>query len=461
MSGKAKFGSKIGLIAATVGSAVGLGNVWRFPSEVQANGGAAFLIVYIGCVFLLGIPVMLAEFSLGRGGNSDAVGAFKNLTPNKKWWLVGLLGIVASYIILSFYMVVAGWTLEYFWQSLTGNLYAGVAQGGDISMDRTFSIRMNDMIATSWNPLMWTFIMILINLVILLKGVQKGIEKMSNILMPLLFVLLIIFCAISLSLPNASEGIAFFLNPDFSKINSDIFIRALGQAFFSLSLGMGILITYSAYYPHDTKLGRTAVMVSMLDFFVAFLMGLIIFPAVKTFGLDADPNGLQGVTLVFVTLPEVFTQMPGTQIWSTLFFLLLTVAALTSTISLSEVSISLMQDRFKMSRSVACFTVILPLFFFSSICSLSQGILSFIKIGGLNIFDLLDTFATNILLPISSILLCIYVGWVLPHDFMKRELSNNGKMKSHIFPIILFIVRYLAPILILTILLYKLIEILG
>ncbi|MEG2820995.1 MAG: sodium-dependent transporter, partial [Muribaculaceae bacterium] len=279
MSGKAKFGSKIGLVVATVGSAVGLGNVWRFPSEVQSNGGAAFLLVYIACVFLLGIPVMLAEFSLGRGGNSDAVGAFKNLTPTKKWWLVGVLGVIASYLILSFYMVVAGWTLEYFWQSLTGNLFVGINENSNATMDSAFVARMNDMIASSWNPLIWTSIMIVLNLIVLLKGVQKGIEKMSNILMPLLFVLLIIFCGISLSLPNAKEGIDFFLNPDFSKINSDMLISALGQAFFSLSLGMGILITYSAYYPHDTKLGRTAIMVSMLDFFVAFIMGLIIFPA--------------------------------------------------------------------------------------------------------------------------------------------------------------------------------------
>ncbi|MEG1766185.1 MAG: sodium-dependent transporter [Muribaculaceae bacterium] len=461
MSGKAKFGSKIGLVVATVGSAVGLGNVWRFPSEVQSNGGAAFLLVYIACVFLLGIPVMLAEFSLGRGGNSDAVGAFKNLTPTKKWWLVGVLGVIASYLILSFYMVVAGWTLEYFWQSLTGNLFVGINENSNATMDSAFVARMNDMIASSWNPLIWTSIMIVLNLIVLLKGVQKGIEKMSNILMPLLFVLLIIFCGISLSLPNAKEGIDFFLNPDFSKINSDMLISALGQAFFSLSLGMGILITYSAYYPHDTKLGRTAITVSMLDFFVAFIMGLIIFPAVKTFGLDADPAGLKGVTLVFVTLPEVFMQMPGSQIWSTLFFLLLSVAAITSTISLSEVSISLMQDRFKMSRRGACFLVILPLFVFSAVCSLSQGPLSFIRIGGLNIFEFLDTFATNILLPISSILLCIYVGWILPHDFMKQELNNHGTMKSYSFPIVLFIVRFLAPILIGAILVYKLIEILG
>ena len=285
MSGKAKFGSKVGLVAATVGSAVGLGNVWRFPSEVQDNGGAAFLLIYLVCVFLLGIPVMLAEFSLGRGSNSDVVGAYRKLTPGKKWWIAGGISMMASYMILSFYMVVAGWTIEYFWQSLTGNLFDGVGSGA--GMERHFVVKMKDLVSGSWNPLIWTWIMIIMNIGILINGVQKGIEKMSNILMPLLFVLLIIFCGISLSLPKASEGIEFFLKPDFSMVNSDVLLDALGQAFFSLSLGMGILITYSSYYPKDTKLTRTAISVSMLDFLVAFMMGLIIFPAVKTFGLDA------------------------------------------------------------------------------------------------------------------------------------------------------------------------------
>lgn len=453
MSGKAKFGSKVGLIAATVGSAVGLGNVWRFPSEVQDNGGAAFLLIYLVCVFLLGIPVMLAEFSLGRGGNSDIVGAYRKLTPGTKWWMVGGIAMVASYLILSFYMVVAGWTIEYFWQSLTGNLYDGVGSG--VEIERQFVVKMKDMVSGSWNPLIWTWIMIIVNIWILIKGVKNGIEKMSNILMPLLFLLLVIFCGISLTLPKAGEGIEFFLKPDFSVINSDVILNALGQAFFSLSLGMGILITYSAYFPKDTKLTRTAISVSMLDFLVAFMMGLIIFPAVKTFGLDSDPEGLQGVTLVFVTLPEVFAQAPGAQIWSSLFFLLLAVAALTSTISLGEVSIALMQDRFKMSRVKSCLVVMLPLFVFSSICSLSQGPLSDITVAGLNIFDLLDTFATNILLPVSSILLCIYVGWVLPRNYMQQELSNHGAMTSPVFPVVLFIVRYLAPVLIMAILGYK------
>lgn len=450
MSQKVKFGSKIGLIAATVGSAVGLGNIWRFPAETQANGGAVFLLIYIACVFILGIPVMTAEFSLGRGGNSDATGAFRNVTPDKKgWWLVGALAILASYLILSFYMVVSGWTLEYMIQSITGNLYAPTAEANTATLtgeEALFSQKMASYVTGTYRPLVMTFIMIAANLLVLLKGVQKGIEKMSNIMMPLLFVLLLVFCAVSLTLPKAADGIEYFLKPDFSAMTPKTVVNALGQAFFSLSLAMGILVTYSSYYPADTKLTRTAVTVSLLDLGTAILMGLIIFPAVMTFGL-ADHN-LAGSALVFITLPEIFAQMGGTLFWSTLFFLLLSVAAFTSTISLAEVSVAFMECHFRMSRKRAVVTVVTPLFLLSSICSLSVGPWSDFKIMGLTIFDFLDTMATNIMLPIGGILLCIYMGWVAPRSFFRNELTNNGALTSHVFGLIAFIVKWVAPALI-------------
>ncbi len=450
MSQKVKFGSKIGLIAATVGSAVGLGNIWRFPAETQANGGAVFLLLYIACVFILGIPVMTAEFSLGRGGNSDATGAFRNVTPDKKgWWLVGALAILASYLILSFYMVVSGWTLEYMIQSLTGNLYAPTPEASIATVageEALFSQKMASYVTGTYRPLVMTFIMIAANLVVLLKGVQKGIEKMSNIMMPLLFVLLLVFCIVSLTLPKAADGIAFFLKPDFSAMTPKTVVNALGQAFFSLSLAMGILVTYSSYYPADTKLTRTAVTVSLLDLGTAILMGLIIFPAVMTFGL-ADHN-LAGSALVFITLPEIFAQMGGTLFWSTLFFLLLSVAAFTSTISLAEVSVAFMECHFRMSRKHAVVTVVTPLLLLSSICSLSVGPWSDFKIMGMTIFDFLDTMATNIMLPVGGILLCIYMGWVAPRSFFRNELTNNGTLTSHAFWLIAFIVKWVAPALI-------------
>ena len=455
MSQKIKFGSKIGLIAATVGSAVGLGNVWRFPAETQANGGAVFLLIYICCVFLLGIPVMTAEFSLGRGGASDATGVFRNVTPDRKgWWMVGALAILASYLILSFYMVVSGWTLEYLFQSITGNLYhADTSTASFPAEEQLFTDRMSQYISGTYRPLVMTYIMLAANLVVLLKGVQKGIEKMSNIMMPILFILLVIFCAVSLSLPKASEGVAFFLRPDFSAVNAGTVVNALGQAFFSLSLAMGILVTYASYYPADTKLTRTAVTVSLLDLGVAILMGLIIFPAVMTFGL-ADHN-LAGSALVFVTLPEIFAQMGWTQFWSALFFLLLAVGAFTSTISLAEVSVAFMGGRFKMSRVKAVISVIAPLFVLSSICSLSVGPWSSFTICGMTIFDFLDTIATNIMLPLGGILLCIYMGWIAPRKFFKDELTNHGTLTSHVFGLVAFIVKWIAPLLIALILIWQ------
>lgn len=445
MSEKSQFGTKLGVIAATVGSAIGLGNVWRFPAETQANGGAAFLLLYIACVFLLGIPVMLAEFSLGRGGRSDAIGVFKKLSPERPWWLVGALGVLASYLIICFYMVVAGWTLEYLVESISGGLYDAV-DAGEESLRAAFTSKMSEYVGDDLRPIFFTYALIALNIGVLLGGVQKGIEKLSNVLMPVLFVILVALCCVTLTLPGAGEGVRFFLSPDFTKITPSVVVQALGQALFSLSIGMGILITYSSYYPSTTKLTRTSVIVALLSLLVAILVGLIIFPAVKSFGLDNEP--LRGATLVFVTLPEVFARMPLPALWSTLFFVLLLVAALTSTVSIAEVSVAMLQDRFKMRRRKAVLTTMLPLFVFSALCSLSFGSLSSFTIFGYTIFDLLDMVTSDIILPISSIALCIYMGWFAPKGFLSGELSNKGELHSRWTRPVMFIIRYLAPILI-------------
>lgn len=295
-----------------------------------------------------------------------------------------------------------------------------------------------------------TLVMVAGNLYVLLRGVQGGIEKVSNIMMPLLFVLLVVFCGVSLSLPGAAAGLEFFLRPDFSAMTPSTVIDALGQSFFSLSLAMGIILTYSSYYPASTKLTRTAVTVSLLDLLVALLMGVIIFPAVMTFGLS-DAN-LAGSSLVFVTLPEIFAQMSGTRVWSSLFFLLLTVAAFTSTISLAEVSVAFMQRRARMSRRKACMAVLLPLAVLSPVCSLSVGPWSDFKIGGLTLFDFLDNVTTNIMLPLGGILLCIYLGWVAPKNFLENQLTNGGHLRSRFAGTIHFIVKWIAPALIAVIL---------
>ena len=452
---KSTFGSKLGVIAATVGSAIGLGNVWRFPAEAQANGGAAFLLIYIICVFILGVPMMLAEFSLGRAGGSDSVGNFKNLTPRSRWWIAGTLGLVASYLILTCYMVVAGCTIEYMFDSISGDLYRGYVPTTEIANATFFADKMGEYVTSTWNPLIWTAVMIGLNLAVLLIGVRKGIEKLSNVLMPLLFVLMLVFCYVSLSLPGASEGVKFFLYPDFSKIDIDVIINALGQAFFSLSLGMGILVTYSVYYPKETNLTTTAVSVSLLDFFMALLMGLIIFPAVKSFGIGSTTGELEGTTLVFVTLPEIFASMGNERLWAALFFLLLSVAALTSTISIAEVSVAFVRDRFRVSRRRACLIVIVPLMLTSTACSLSLGGAPWLSVAGMPLFDFFDTFTTNLLLPVSSLAISIYVGWVLPKSFIAEQLTNFGALGGRSVGVVRFAVRYVAPVLISVILIAK------
>lgn len=426
-----QFSSKIGLIAATVGSAVGLGNIWRFPAEAQAGGGAAFLILYILCVVALGIPVMLAEFSLGRAGGTDAIGSFPAVSPkHKSWRYVGALSVLTAFLIAIFYMVVAGWTLEYLFESVTGALYSSVS--ADVPTSEVFAQKMDLYISAGFRPMIFTAVVVLLNLGILLGGVTKGIERLSNILMPMLFVILLAFCIVSLSLPKAQEGLVYFFRPDFSKVTPGVILSALGQAFFSLSLGMGILITYASYYPPQTRLVRTAGTVSFLSILVAVMMGIIIFPAVMSFGL-AD-HGVAGTTLVFSTLPEVFVRLPLTGLWSSLFFLLLAIAALTSTVSIVEVVIRCVQDRIGLSRRAACCWVMLPVLILSGICSLSMGM-----------FNFLDFLTAEVLLPIAAMGVCIFVGWVAPKSLLGNQLTNDGTIRSRVIGLCLFIIRYVAP----------------
>ncbi len=445
-----QFRSKIGLIAATVGSAVGLGNIWRFPAVAQENGGSAFLLVYIVCVLLLGIPVMVAEFALGRSGRTDVIGAFARVTPRRRSWAaVGVLSVLTSALIAVFYLVVTGWTVEYLWESLSGDLFSGVTHSGaDVGY---FHSKMHDYVQTDRLPMVFTIVAATLNMGVLLAGVGKGIERLSNVLMPLLFVLLGVFCVVSLSLPGASAGVEFFLRPDFSKVTATTWLAGLGQAFFSLSLGMGILVTYAAYYPARTRLVRTSLIVAALDLLVAVMMGIIVFPAVTAFGLQ--DHGLAGTTLVFVTLPEVFTFLPASSLWSSLFFLLLAIAALTSTVSITEVATRCLQDRLGWTRRRAVWSLMLPLIALSAVCSLSFSDLEWLTVGGRNMFNFLDYLTADFMLPIASLGLCVYVGWVAPRNLLLHEMTNNGKFRSLLYRPVLLIVRYLAPVLIVLVLL--------
>lgn len=397
---RAQFATRLGVIATTVGSAVGLGNIWRFPYEAGAHGGGAFLLIYVIFILFLGIPVICAEFIMGRGTRSNIFGAYRKLTSCRRWSWVGYIGILASLMILSFYSVVAGWTLEYFFQSIQGSIAEMSPDDRHLAFD-TF--------ASGWRSPIWTIIFLVINGCIMLRGVQKGIEKVSNILMPVLFVILVLFCINSLTLPGVREGLEFLFVPDFSKVDSDVLLGALGQAFFSLSLGLGTMLTYASYFSDRTPLVKSASTTAVLDTFVAILAGIIIFPAV--FSFNAEPAA--GPKLVFEVLPSIFHQMPFGVVWSTLFFFLLFLASLTSTISMSEISIAFFTEQLGMSRRIATLANTGIAIVFGTLCALSFGSLNNFTIFGKTIFDLFDYVSSNILLPLGGMLISIFVGWVL------------------------------------------------
>ena len=434
MAKRATFVTKLGVIAATVGSSVGLGNIWRFPYETGQNGGAAFLLVYILCVLFLGLPVMLAEFVVGRSAKANVNRSFLKLAPGTHWNIIGYMGVFAPVFIMGLYSVIAGWTLDYVYQAAT----FGMSQ----KSPEYFATAFTEFTASPIRPLFWIFLFLGMNYFIVSRGVSDGIERASNILMPLLFVILIAFCVRSLFLPGAKEGLSFLFHPDFSKIDSGVVLRAMGQAFFSLSLGMGTLITYASYFSDKTSLPKTAVTVASLDTFVAVLAGVIIFPAVFSFGISPS----QGPELIFITLPNVFQQIPGAYIWSVLFFVLITVAALTSTISLCEVAIAFLHEEFHFTRRRASQILIFICLVMSTLCSLSFGPLSDFYILGFSIFNFCDFLASNILLPAGGMLISIFVGWKLDRQFIKEELSNHGVSRVWYFGILMFCMRFVAPV---------------
>ncbi len=434
MDNRSTFATKLGVIAAAVGSAVGLGNIWRFPYELGQNGGGAFLIIYLLCVIVLGIPLIVAEFIIGRSSSSNVGGAFKKLAPGTHWNVIGYMSVLASFLILGFYAVTAGWTVEYLFQALK-NGFAGRSPEELRDAFTSFS-------TTTYTPIIWLFIFLLANYFIIVGGVKNGIEKASNIMMPILFVLLIIFCIRSITLPGASEGLSFLFKPDFSKVNSSVLLRAMGQAFFSLSLGMGCLITYGSYFDRKTKLGKTAFTVASLDTLVAILAGIMIFPAVFSFGISPAA----GPELVFVTVPNVFMQMTGGYIWSVLFFLLLTMAALTSTVSMFEVVTAFIHEEYNVSRKKATIWIISLTFILGTICSLSLGPWKEQTIFGLTIFDLFDYVSANILLPGGGLLISIYVGYRLDRTIMINELTNDHSFRIWYFKPLIFAIRYIAPV---------------
>ena len=438
METRHNFGSKIGAVLASAGSAVGLGNVWRFPTEVGNNGGAAFIFVYLICIAVIGIPVMMSEFLIGRNTHANTITAFSKLAPGKWWRLEGVAGVFVAFLILSYYIIVSGWTLFYLIQSVGGRLMA----------DRDYSLVFNDFVSNPWQPVLAGVAFMGLTHFIIARGVQSGIERFSKLMMPMLLFIIGILVVCSFSMPGSREGLRFLLKPDFSKITGSVLLSAVGQAFYSLSLAMGCLCTYASYFRQDTNLPKTAAGVSTIDTFVAILSGFIIFPAVfsvEGVSVDAGPG------LVFITLPNVFniafSHIPLLgYFFSGFFYLLLLLAALTSAMSLHESVTAYLLEAFHLSRKKAAATVSVACMTLGVACSLSFGVLSGLKVFGLNIFELFDYTSSKIILPIGGIIICLFTGWYLDRKLVENELTNGGTLRFRLFRLYYFLIRYVAPL---------------
>lgn len=438
-----KFSTKFGVIAATVGSAVGLGNIWRFPYEAGEHGGGAFMLVYLLCVLLIGIPVVCAEFLMGRSSRRNIFGAMFTLAPTGgRWWRwAGIIGVMSGTLILSFYSVVAGWTLEYLVQSVSGYLTAdGI---------RDSHTEFNNFTA-GWRCVFWTVVLLAINAIIVMRGVQKGIEKASNWMMPMLFVLLIVMAVNSLLLPGAEAGLSFIFSPDLHHVDSSTLLSALGQAFFSLSIGLGTLTIYGSYFPSDTRIVKSASTMAVLDTFVAVIAGIIIFPAVFTFGMEPTA----GPQLVFEVLPDIFRQMTGGAVWATIFFVLLLLASITSTISMTEVGVAFCVEQWHFSRNKALAFTMGVVSICGVFCALSFGPLSSSTLFGMTIFNLFDFVTSNIFLPVGGMFISIFVGWIIDRNTVDKELRPSFHL---IRRVIVFLLRYICPLAILTVFINNLI----
>ena len=445
---RANFGSKMGVILATAGSAVGLGNVWRFPYMAGQNGGAVFIIIYVVCVLLLGIPCMISEFIVGRHGQANTARAYRTLSGGTPWTVIGYLGVLTGFLITGYYAVVSGWCLQYIWASLIGHLHGDPAY---------FKAYFTELSSDPVKPVLWTVIILGITYLIIEHGVRNGIEKASKMMMPTLFILLLIIVGASCMLPNAGKGIEFLFKPDMEKLTGDVFLGALGQSFYSLSIAMGCLCTYASYFSRQTNLTKSAIQISVIDCLVAILAGLMIFPAAFSVGVNPD----SGPSLIFITLPNVFAQafasMPVVgYLVSLLFFVLLSLAALTSLMSLHEVSTAFFQEELRITRKRAALIVTVSCSVIGAFCSLSLGAVDGLSMFGKTLFDWFDFITGQIFLPVVGFLTCIFIGWFVPHKVVRDEFTNWGTLRGRFFHVYLFLVKYVCPLAILFIFLHQL-----
>ena len=435
------FGSRFGALVAMAGSAVGLGNLWRFPYLVGENGGAAFIIVYIILCFLICLPIFISEFIIGRRSQKNAFATFRDLSGGSAWRWVGLFTIIVPMIVLSYYCVIGGWSIEYLLKSLTFS-FGGESQGALSTMFTGF-------VTSTWGPLAAHTGFLLATTMIVVVGIKDGIEKFSKIMMPLLFVIVLSIAVYSLTLPGAKEGVKYLFYPDFSKLTGKSVAAALGQAFFSLSLGFGTIMTYASYVSKKDNIMFQSAATAVSDLIFALIAGTAIMPAVFAFGI----NPQAGPGLVFETLPFVFGQMPAGGLIAILFFVALLVAALTSSISMLEVAVAYLVEEKKFSRLGACVLLFVICWVIGAVCSLSFGPLSHIQIRGGNIFDFLDSLSSNVLMTLGSLFTVIFVGWRLKKTDVYDEFTNGGTLSrnSKIFGVLWFLIRYIAPVAIIAI----------
>lgn len=444
---RANFGSKLGVILATAGSAVGLGNVWRFPYMAGQNGGAAFIVIYVLCVLLLGLPCMISEFIIGRHAQANTARAYRSLAGGKPWAVIGYLSVITGFLITGYYAVVSGWCIQYLYASLAGHLHGDPAY---------FKAYFGMFETNPAKPILWTVIIFGVTHFVIVHGVRDGIEKASKMMMPTLFILLLVIVVCSCMLPNAGAGIEFLLKPDFSKMNGDVFLGALGQSFYSLSIGMGCLCTYASYFSRQTNLTKSAVQIGVIDSMVAVLAGLMIFPAAFSVGVNPD----SGPSLIFITLPNVFQQafvsMPVVgYVISLGFYGLLALAALTSLISLHEVSTAFFQEELHVTRRTAALIVSVSCCLMGALCSLSLCHYEGLQFFGMAMFDLFDFVTGQIFLPVVGFLTSLFVGWFLPHKLVRDEFTNWGTLRGKFFHVYLFFVKYVCPLFILLIFLHQ------
>ncbi len=436
------FGSRFGALVAMAGSAVGLGNLWRFPYLVGENGGAAFIIVYILLSFLICLPIFVSEFVIGRRSQKNAFAAFRDLSGGSVWRWVGLFTVIVPLIVLSYYSVIGGWSIEYMFKSITFSFTGGESQA---AMSTMFA----DFVSSPWTPLICHTFFLLATTLIVVVGIKDGIEKFSKVMMPMLFVIVLVIAVYSLTLPGAGKGVDYLFNPDFSKIDAKACAAALGQAFFSLSLGFGTILTYASYVDKKENIMFQSTATAVSDLMFALIAGVAIMPAVFAFGLDPQ----SGPGLVFETLPYVFSQMPAGGVIAILFFVALLVAALTSSISMLEVAVAYLVEEKKFSRVSACVALFVLCWIVGALCSLSFGPLSDVQIGGRGIFDFFDNLSSNVLMTLGSLLTVLFVGWRLKKTDIYDEFTNGGSLSTNvrIFGVLWFLIRYICPLAIISI----------